>query len=196
MRMTSVVWLRASTSQSRVERGSPGATCPDTTVNPCDKDRCVTGIPPARVRRWPTTPGGSPAPAPRPPRTRGTLAAAPEHEGVATLEPDDAASGPGVLDHQGVDVLLPGPRAGISADVDQPRVRTHEPGNRGREVIDQDDVRRLERAQPPRASAARVARTAAHERDGARRGLGRRGGGGQVGQVDHRGPFQGEEVGG
>ncbi len=99
----------------------------------------------------------------------GLLAAAPEHEGVAALQPHHPLAGPGQLDEQPVRLLLrQRRRARLLADVAELGVgpRALERALRDEAVVE-DRVRRGDQLERPARHQARVAGTRAHQVDDA-----------------------------
>ena len=99
---------RASASQSTSVRSFVGSSWPVTTVKCVDSPRCVTGMPAyAAAPIALVMPGHHLERHARGGERLGLLAAAPEHERVAALEPHDGGAGAAPLDEQRVD-LRPG----------------------------------------------------------------------------------------
>ena len=98
---------RASASQSVSVVPFAGSSWPVTIVTLVDTPRCVTGMPAyagaaiALVMPGTTSNGDAGRDA-----RLGFLAAAPEHERVAALQPHDRRTGAAALDEQRVDVVL------------------------------------------------------------------------------------------
>ena len=95
------------------------------------------------------------------------LAAPPEDERVAALEPDDTATEARMLEHDLVDALLRrGVTARFLADADARGVAAREREHLFRhEAVVQDDVRLLQRAQRIQRQQARIAGPGTDERD-------------------------------
>ena len=95
------------------------------------------------------------------------LAAAPEHEGVAALEPHHAAAGARMLQHQRVDAVLADVVVGgLLAHFDELGVAARQRQHAGADqAVVQDHVGLVEQAQRTQREQARIARTGADERD-------------------------------
>ena len=98
---------------------------------------------------------------------RDFLIEAPEHQRIAGLETHDPASGGGESHHQIVDVVLPARGAvTLLADVDALRTRWRKCEHlRRNELIVQDDIGLLQRAQRLQRQQLRVAGTGTDEAD-------------------------------
>jgi len=108
------------------------------------------------------------------PTSRDLLAAAAENHGVAALEPHHAPAGLGERDHQRIDLALPAGRP-IAGLADQHLLRLAAgkiEDFRRDQVVDQDDVGRLQRAHRAQREELRIARAGADQRDGAGSGNG------------------------
>ena len=143
IKTTSVPPARASDAQSTAP-GAPGSpTCPLTTVTDDDSPRWVTGTPAdAGAAKAEVTPGTTSKGMTGGDQRLGLLSAAPEDERVAAFEPDDRPSLAGVLDDEGVDLVLASKLTGSLPDVDTQRLgRNQVEQARVDQAVEQDHLR-------------------------------------------------------
>ena len=119
IRTTRVPPVRASAAQSTAPGASGSLTCPLTTVTDDDSPRWVTGTPAGGRRGEGRRDAGDHLEGDAGAAQHlGLLSTAPEHEGITAFEPDDGLAEPGVLEEQGVDLVLVAELAGSLAHVD------------------------------------------------------------------------------